>query len=71
MCARVMNATNAMAIDDGKNNDQLRKDVLVNNVRMSAYMDGGSKYWLIRPSSAKKMDHEESCDPIQLRGFGG
>lgn len=51
--------------------DHLEKDVLINNVRMCAFIDGGSKRSLIRRSAASKIEREEPCDPIQLQGFGG
>lgn len=71
VCRSSGTAARVMTIQDDANRDQLVKEVLVNNIRMRAFIDGGSKRSLIRRSSAAKVEREEPCVPVQLSGFGG
>lgn len=65
----VCRSTTVMAVDN-HNSHELIKDVLVNNVRMQVFIDGGSKQSFIRRTAAQQIEREEDCEPIQVSGFG-
>lgn len=53
-----------MAINNIKERrNVLIKEVLINNIRMNAFIDVGSAQSLIRRSVAATLEREEPCDP--------
>lgn len=57
--------------DETATSEELTKEVLVNNVKLTAVVDSGSSKSLIRQSSAMIVERAKLCEPITFKGFGG